>query len=121
MRRSCLNTGGWLLLTFLFSVLLLIVQRSERKRRTVSLVIMLIVAFVIWRYATFRMENECAPLYPVLCSTAWNMLRNRIISNVTVTASIPTAFVINGLFWVMFGRSNPPGSSDDIKVIGMND
>jgi len=31
------------------------------------------------------------------------------------------ALILNGAFWLFIGRYNPPGSSDDIQVIGLDD
>ncbi len=31
------------------------------------------------------------------------------------------ALVLNGLFWVLIGRYNPVSSSDDIRVMGLDD
>src|SRR5712691_9920891 len=54
-----LNTGGWLLLTVIFSALLITVQRVERKRRNAALIILGIVGFIVARYAIYRMESDC--------------------------------------------------------------
>jgi hypothetical protein len=121
------NTGGWLILTATFSILLLIVQRSETKRRKVTFVIMVVVALIVWRYAIYRMSTECAVVSSVVCNYSYvrgqivpyQELRNIAIR--TVNWSIVSALIINLLFWVLIGRSNPPGSSDSIKVLGMND
>jgi hypothetical protein len=32
-----------------------------------------------------------------------------------------SAIVISGLFWLLIGRYNPASSSDDIRVLGMDD
>lgn len=118
-----MNTGGWLLLTVIFSILLLIVQRSERKRRLVTAIIMAIVALIVWRYAIFRMTGDCDlnPVLARLCSFNWMRQRYTVTAINTVNWAIVAAFVFNGIFWVLIGRSNPPGSSDSIKVLGMND
>ena len=122
-----MNTGGWLILTAIFSILLLLVQRSERKRRTVTIVIMAAVALIVWRYAIYRMSTECAVVSSVVCSFSYvrgqivpyQELRSLAIR--TVNWSIIAALIFNLLFWVLIGRSNPPGSSDSIKVLGMDD
>jgi predicted cobalt transporter CbtA len=121
------NTGGWLILTATFSILLLLIQRSERKRRMVTTVIMAAVALVVWRYAIYRMSTECTLVAKAACSFAsvrgqmapYEELRNTAIR--TVNWSIVSALIFNLLFWVLIGRSNPPGSSDSIKVLGMDD
>ncbi|MCC7448955.1 MAG: hypothetical protein IT324_16170 [Anaerolineae bacterium] len=118
-----MNIGGWLLLTVIFSALLLIVQRSERKRRQVTVVIMAIVGLVVWRYAMFRMTGDCEvnPALARVCSLNWLRDRAAVTAINTVNWSLVVAVVFNAIFWVFIGRSNPPGSSDSIKVLGMND
>ncbi len=31
------------------------------------------------------------------------------------------ALILSALFWLLVGRYNPPGNSDEIRVIGMDD
>jgi len=31
------------------------------------------------------------------------------------------SLILSGLFWLLVGRYNPPGNSDEIRVIGMDD
>ncbi len=122
-----MNTGGWLILTAIFSALLLLIQRSERKRRTVTIVIMVVVALVVWRYAIYRMFTDCAVLSRVVCGFSWvrgQMVPYQDLRGIairTVNWSIVSAVILNLAFWVLIGRSNPPGSSDSIKVLGMDD
>jgi ABC-type uncharacterized transport system permease subunit len=115
------NTGGWLVLTATFSILLLVVQRTERKRRMVTAVIMAFVALVVWRYALYRMSNDCDIVFTQVCSFNWVRQRMAPIATRTVNWSIVAALVFSVVFWVFIGRSNPPGSSDSIEVLGMND
>jgi hypothetical protein len=121
------NTGGWLVLAAVFSILLLIVQRSERKRRLITTVIMASVAIVVWRYALYRLSNDCDAVSQVVCGVTWiraqlvSVAEHRNIAIRTVNWSIVAALIFNLLFWVLLGRSNPPGSSDSIKVLGMDD
>ena len=117
-----MNTGGWLLLTGLFGVLLFLVQRSEQKRRLVAFIVLLFVAIIIWRYAIYRMSGECDLMLKALCD-ANLMIRRRAeqIALSTTNWAILTALILNGLFWVLIGRSNPPRSSDVIQVLGMKD
>ena len=35
--------------------------------------------------------------------------------------AVGISLVLNALFWLLYGRRNPPGSSDDIKVFGMEE
>ena len=49
-----MNWGAFLGLTAVFAVLMLIVQRAERKRRLVTLVVMLAGAELVRRYLVYR-------------------------------------------------------------------
>jgi hypothetical protein len=116
-----INVGGWLLLSAIFGGLLLLVQRSERKRRTVSLVIVAIGGLLVWRYAMYRMSGDCNQLFEIVCKNGFMRQLATVIAVNTVNLSIVTALIFNLLFWILIGRSNPPGSSDSIQVFGMND
>ena len=116
-----MNTGGWLLLTALFGIALLLVQRSELKRRNVSALIVALFMLLVWRYAIYRMSTECDVVFSQICSFNWVRQRMTVVAITTVNWSLVSAFVANGLFWVLIGRSNPPGSSDSIQVFGRND
>jgi hypothetical protein len=116
-----LNTGGWLLLSLIFGTLLLVVQRTEHKRRKVTFIILLIVGFVVWRYALYRMLIECNELFEFVCRAQWYQQARGAIAYNTINAALLTAIIANILFWVLFGRSNPPGSSDSIQVYGLDD
>ena len=116
-----INVGGWLLVSAVFAGLLLLVQRSERKRRNISLVIVALGSVIIWRYAIYRMSGDCSQLFQIVCERGFLRQRAEVIAVNTVNLSIVTALIVNLLFWVFFGRSNPPGSSDAIQVFGMND
>jgi hypothetical protein len=117
-----LNIGGWLLLSLIFSGLLLLVQRTERKRRNVVFIILLLVAVVVWRYALYRMFIEnCTEVFQVVCTMQWHRQLTATVAYNTMNMAIFTALVFNLLFWIFFGRSNPPGSSESIQVFGMND
>ncbi len=89
-----MNWEAWLGLTLVFALLILIVQRTEPRRRRITLVVMLIAAEVVRRYLVYRG-------WPV--EGFWAFL---------------AALVLNGLFWLFIGRSNPPHSSDEIEVVG---
>lgn len=116
-----MNTGGWLLLSLVFGALLLIVQRTELKRRNVAFIIILIVGFVVWRYALYRMIIECNELVEIVCRARWHQQAKAAIAYNTINVALVTAIVVNILFWIFFGRSNPPGSSDSIQVYGLDD
>lgn len=116
-----INTGGWLLLSFIFSGLLLTVQRSERNRRLVSLVIMVGVATIVSGYGIYRISHSCDLFFKQMCALETFRGRAQAIAYNTNNLSLFTALVVNLLFWALIGRYNPPGSSDAIKVLGMND
>ncbi|HVO42601.1 MAG TPA: hypothetical protein VMT34_08260 [Aggregatilineales bacterium] len=121
-----MNTGGWLLLSVLFGALLLLVQRSERNRRFATIIILGIVGVVIWRYALYKMGDACAPGYQLVCASAIAASipvrpHAPTVAIATINAAIGTAIVFNIFFFLLIGRYNPPGSSDNIVVLGMND
>lgn len=93
-----MDVGRIFQLTLLLSVLLFVIQRTEaRKRFTVALGIFLTVGL---------------------------LLRDWLISRDLVTEAVvalTVSFVLNFLFWWLIGRYNPVGSSDDIRVLGMDD
>ncbi len=92
-----MNIGALILLTLTISILLFLVQRTETRRRLVVALILAGVGLLIQRYANYRAFHTEALIAFVL------------------------ALVINLLYWVIFGRYNPPASSDDIQVLGMDD
>lgn len=97
----------------------MLVQRSEKKRRAVSFGVLIFVWSVVWAYGIYRISNECNSLVKAACYvTAQNM--SAVAWNTTNWAAFG-ALVFNFLFWFLIGRYNPPHSSDDIKVLGMND
>jgi hypothetical protein len=84
--------------TVIFSFLMLLVQRTEaRSRRKVFFGIVIITTFVLWNFVE-RRELQAE-----------------------VALSVVLALVINFFFWVLIGRYNPVGSSDNIQVLGMDD
>ena len=92
-----MDIGTTALLTVIFSLVFLLIQRSERKKRLVVLIAFLIIGELIRRYTFYRNVH----------SEAW--------------LSLILALILNGLFWLFFGRYNPPKSSDEIEVIGLDD
>jgi uncharacterized membrane protein YjjP (DUF1212 family) len=86
-----------ILLTLTFSILFLVIQRAERRRRLVVAIIMGFVGLLVQRYANYRALHSEALIAFIL------------------------AIIFNLLFWIILGRYNPPGSSDDIQVLGMDD
>jgi len=116
-----MNLGGWLLLTVLFSGIFLVIQRAERKRRAVTAVFMLIMAGVVWSYGIYRISGDCDAAWQALCRASLYTARFHTIAVTTAFWSVGAALIVNFLYWALFGRYNPVGSSDSIKVYGMDD
>ena len=85
-------------LTIIFTSLLMLIQRSERKRRLLVALVMLVPFELIRRFTIIRgVEGEM-----------W--------------AALVIALVLNFFFWLLIGRYNPVRKSEDeIQVIGMDD
>ena len=92
-----MSIGTVILLTILYGLLVLLVQRAERKRRLLVAVIRVPIGVSIHWYANIRSVGSES------------------------TTAIIAALILNFLFWVVIGRYNPVGSSDDIQVIGLDD
>lgn len=116
-----MNVGGLLLLTTIFSVLLLTVQRTERKRRPRSIVIMGLVGTVIWNYGLYALNRDCPTRWQVVCQAL--PIRQSVSAAAVQTLWLAAllAIVVNIVYWALFGRYNPAGSSDAITVIGRDD
>jgi hypothetical protein len=81
----------------LLTLLILLIQRTEPAKRRLVLFIMIIPALLIRNFAVYRdVETE-----------AWTALW--------------IALFINFLFWLFIGRYHPVKSSDEIRVLGMDD
>lgn len=92
-----MQSGSFFLLLFALGLIMLLIQRSERKRRLVVTVGMLVIGVPILWYVDFHdLHAEAQSAFAV-------------------------AFILNFLFWVLIGRYNPPKSSDDMKVLGLDD
>ncbi|MBN1964521.1 MAG: hypothetical protein JW910_07730 [Anaerolineae bacterium] len=89
-----MNWQALLGLTVVFFILMLIVQRTEAKRRRIVFVVVLAAGELVRRYLWYRG-------WPTEGGIAFI-----------------TALVLNGLFWLFIGQQNPPGSSDEIEVVG---
>lgn len=92
-----MDVGTLVLMILSFGLLLLLVQRAELKRRRVVAILLLPVAGIILYYAN-----------------ATSHLREALVGFIL-------ALVLNFLFWLFVGRYNPVGSSDSIKVLGLDD
>lgn len=92
-----MDIGALILLTLTIGLILFLIQRTETRRRLVVAVFMAGVGLLVQRYANYRELHTEALIALIL------------------------ALVFNLLYWVIFGRYNPPGSSEDIQVLGMDD
>lgn len=93
-----MNFSNLVVLIILFSLMLLIVQRTERRRRLLAAGILLVPAgWLIYRWAIYRNQ----------------------VTEALIAAGM--ALVLNFLFWLLYGRKHPTRSSEEIKVIGMED
>jgi hypothetical protein len=92
-----MDVGSLLLLMLSFTVLFVMVQRAEVKRkRIVRYIVVLLILFIAWYANTTNLQREAI-------------------------FGFIFAVVISFLFWLLVGRYNPVGSSDDIRVLGMDD
>ncbi len=92
-----MQVGTFFLLLFAIGVMMLLVQRTERKRRLLVSAGMLVIGVVVIWYVDYRDLHSEAQLAFVV------------------------ALVLNWLFWALIGRYNPPKNSDDMKVLGLDD
>jgi uncharacterized membrane protein YjjB (DUF3815 family) len=92
------NTSNLIVLAVLFSIALLLLQRTERRRWWVTALVLIVpVGWLVYRWAIFRGQ----------------------VSETLAALGIAVGF--NALFWLVYGRTHPPRSSDEITVIGMED
>lgn len=91
------HTEALLLLTALYSFLILLVQRSERNRRVATALFMGFCAAVVSRYAAFRDYDS---------EGKW---------------AVYIALLLNYGFWWAVGRHYPPADSSEIEVWGMEE
>ena len=91
-----MNAANLILLAVLFSLMLLIFQRTERKRRWLAALLLFPAGYVIYRWAVYRGQT-----------------RETLIA-------LGIAFGLNLLYWLLIGRRRPPGSEESIRVIGMD-
>ena len=90
------DCGNFVLLTAIYGLGLLLVQRVERNRQLFTLFVVGFVWLITRRFALFRdLDTE-------------------------LTWAVFAALLLNYLFWLLIGRRFPPGSSTDIRVWGMD-
>ena len=93
-----LMDGGLVILSALsLGTIILVIQRTETKRRRIVLFVMFLVLLVLGWLVNIR--------------EAWG----------EAVVGLIIALFLNGLFYILIGKYNPVGSSDDIHVLGMDD
>lgn len=93
-----MDWGYTLLIALAAAALLLMVQRAEPKRRRL-VGFFVLLALLLIRHNAFLKGN---------------------LHEETLVA-FALAFLLSGAFWLLIGRYNPVGSSDEVRVIGMDD
>lgn len=93
-----MDWGYLIIITLVFTLLLIVVQRTESGRRKLSLMLFVIIVLILRHNAFVRGDVHEETLIAVIVS-----------------------LVLSFLFWLFIGRYNPVGSSDSIQVIGMDD
>lgn len=84
-------------LAIVFAFIWILIQRTEKKNKRYSYLILIIVLLAA-RYNAFLRDIH---------TETW--------------LAFFFGLMISFLFWLFIGRYNPVGSSDDIQVIGMDD
>ncbi len=121
MRLCQLDVGILLLLTGFISAMLFFIQRSEVKRRLIVIVIMLIPAELIRRYVFYASRTALlSPFTDLAGNIAFQHALHRSIHREAWIA-LGLALFLNFAFWLFIGRYNPVRSSDEIRVIGMDE
>lgn len=92
-----MNSEYLFVLTFLFTIIFLMIQRAEAKKRMIVLLTMLVPLLAIVVYIVYRKAT----------TEGW--------------VAFGLSLVLNFLFWVLIGRYNPVASSDNIQVLGLDD
>jgi hypothetical protein len=93
-----MNVGNLAVLAVLTALVLLLVQRTEPRRRWITALILIIpTGWLIYRWAIYKGQTAEA----------------------LIALAIGVGF--NVVFWLLYGRRHPPGTSDDIHVVGMED
>lgn len=93
-----MNWGAFLLIGVVLCGLLFGVQRTEARRRRLSLLLLFLMAALSWSWANFRdLKSE-------------------------YLLALAVSLIVNFLFWLLIGRYNPVADSDEtITVYGMDD
>ncbi len=80
------------------TLLFVLIQRTDPKRRRLSIVFVLLCLLVIRQNAFLKGDLHEETLLAVFIG-----------------------MILSGAFWLLVGRYNPVGADDEIKVMGMDD
>ncbi len=86
------------LISVLVTLLLIMIQRAEPARRRLVAGFVLVCLLII-RHNAFIKDD---------------------LHDETLLAFV-LGLILSALFWLLVGKYNPPGNSDEIRVIGMDD
>lgn len=92
-----MNTGNLILLTVLALLMLLMIERTEPKRRWITVLLLILPAIWLYRWAGYRGQTT------------------ETLIGVGVGAAL---FLV---YWLAWGLRHRPQSSDSIHVVGMDD
>ncbi len=116
-----MDVGILTLLTIFISVMIFIVQRTEARRRLFVIVVMLAIGELIRRYVFFRSETPLIAPFMELLLRIYPQYPLHHAIHTEAWIALAVALFLNGSYWLLIGRYNPVGSSDEIQVIGMDD
>ena len=86
------------LIAITVTLLFILIQRTDPKRRRLSIAVVLICLLVIRQNAFLKRDLHEETLLAVIIG-----------------------MVLSGVFWLLIGRYNPVDAEDDIQVMGMDD
>lgn len=86
------------LIAVLVALLLVMIQRTEPKRRRLAAIVVVPILLVIRQYAFLKGDFHEETLLALIIG-----------------------IVLSGLFWLLIGRYNPVDGDSEVKVIGMDD
>jgi hypothetical protein len=93
-----MNTGNLVFLAIALGLVLLAWQRTVSRFRWLALVALVLpVAFFSYRWALYRQQT------------------------LELRYAAGAALAFNALFWLVYGRTHPPGHKGEITVVGMED
>ena len=93
-----MEIGYLLLIAVTFGLLFITIQRTEKTKRRIVWLLVILAGLVIRQNAFIQNDLHEETLFGFL-----------------------GGLLIAGIFWSFIGRYNPVGTSDEIKVIGLDD